>query len=184
MRRLVNCAAAALPGLVLVGAPPAAAAAEPPWTNAPVRVERGPNETRERIAVDPGVAVTFARPALLAADGSLAAGDRRVRLDRIRLPPRDQLCGRADGGRWSCGRRAAARLSALVAGRPALCGRADGDTGSGMLAGDCRVGGRSVAETLVEEGWAEAADTGDAVLLRLQARAREARRGLWGDGDR
>lgn len=155
-----------------------------PWTAGPVKVERGASgDGRERIAVDPGVAVTFGRPLLLGEDDSLAAGERRVRLDRIRIPPREQLCGRSDGGRWSCGRRAATRLNAPLAGRSALCGR-EIEADTALLTGDCRLGGRSVAGILVAEGWAEPRAAEDAELQRLMARAKAERHGLWGDGDR
>lgn len=161
-----------------------ASAAELPWTQGPVRIERNAPAapTRERIPVDPGIAVSFPRPPLPDADGVLTGEPHKVRLDRVRLPLRAQLCGTNGGGRWSCGRRAATRLGALLAGRTALCGRAE-DQGATTLSGDCRIGGKSVAETLVEEGWAEPTDPTDAVLTRLQARAKAERRGLWGDGD-
>lgn len=196
MPRLVNCAGrprragaalvlAPLAAVLFFAPPTPRSQAETPWTNGPVRIERGPGgDERPRIATDPGVAVTFRRPLLLAEDGLLPTDSRPVRLDRVRLPPRDQLCGTAEGGRWSCGRRAATRLNALLAGRAALCGRA-ADADAAVIAGDCRVGGRSVAETLVEEGWAEpTAAADDAALQRLFARARQDRRGLWGDGIR
>jgi endonuclease YncB( thermonuclease family) len=188
MIRLVNCARgrttrAGAVVLMIAGAP--ASAAELPWTQAPVRVERNAPDApmRERIPTDPGVAVRFSRPPLPDADGLLAGENRKVRLDRVQLPPREQLCGTQAGGRWSCGRRAATRLGALLAGRTALCSRAE-DQDAAILTGDCRLGGRSVSEMLVEEGWAEPTDTADGGLTRILARAKAERRGIWGDGDR
>lgn len=188
MIRLVNCARgrttrAGAVVLMIAGAP--ASAAELPWTQAPVRVERNAPDApmRERIPTDPGVAVRFSRPPLPDADGLLAGENRKVRLDRVKLPPREQLCGTHAGGRWSCGRRAATRLGALLAGRTALCGRTE-DQDAAILTGDCRLGGRSFSEMLVEEGWAEPTDTADGGLTRILARAKAERRGIWGDGDR
>lgn len=151
----------------------------PIWTNEPVRIDRR-LETRERLpAVEPQPILRlrvsdFPR---VEEDASFLAAGRRWRIADVRLPETSRICTLADGRRWACGLRARARFSGLIAGARLEC---DPPTppDAAIPAVDCRLSGRSVAERLVEGGWAEADAEAPTDLLERAERARAAGRGL------
>jgi endonuclease YncB( thermonuclease family) len=105
----------------------------------------------------------------------------RVRLNGIDAPESAQLCSNSEGQQYRCGKVSARVLDELLAGsRPTRCEYLERDR-YGRFVGDCyRNDDRSVAELMVQSGWAldwpryskgEYADE--------QAQAKANRYGLW-----
>lgn len=109
---------------------------------------------------------------------TLRLGAVEIRLFGIDAPEARQLCARADGTPWSCGRAASARLAELVAVGPVRCRPQDRDR-YGRLVSICTAGGIDLGGRLVAEGLARAYASFSAVYLPLEADARAARLGLW-----
>ncbi|WP_029032191.1 thermonuclease family protein [Salinarimonas rosea] len=84
-------------------------------------------------------------------DGS--GRDVRIRLFGIDAPEGDQACTDGRGRAWACGDVAARRLSDLAEGRVVSCEEEDRDQYERIVA-ICRIGGRDLNGTLVEEGLA------------------------------
>lgn len=105
-------------------------------------------------------------------------GQQTVRLDAIEAPERDQTCGRSDGRRWRCGEAAQAALSRLVGGRQMRC-EPLGKDDAGVVRATCSAGETDIAAALVEGGHVFA-ETGMMPRYRsAQAKAQEAKAGLW-----
>ncbi len=128
----------------------------------------------------------FAFPALAqdvsgtarAADGdSLDFGGIAVRLHGIDAPELSQSCERA-GQHWSCGKAAADKLAALIAGRQVNCAQRDVDI-HGRTVAACRAGSIDLAGAMVDAGLAVALPDFSDRYVAQEARARAARIGLW-----
>lgn len=110
-----------------------------------------------------------------ASDGdSLWVGDRRVRILGIDAPELDQVCWRADGAEWPCGRDARALLAELLAAGPVAC-EPHGQDRFGRTLARCSAGAADVGAWLVESGLAIAREGYD----REQRAAQREKRGLW-----
>lgn len=110
-----------------------------------------------------------------ASDGdSLRLQGVRIRLVGLDAPELDQMCWDAAGAEWPCGRSSRARLSAILAEKPAVCTQRGHDKYGRVLA-TCESGGRDIGAMLVSEGWAVA--HGDYATEQMAARAAKA--GLW-----
>jgi len=129
----------------------------------------------------------FASPALAqdvagtarAADGdSLDFGGIAVRLHGIDAPELSQACERA-GETWSCGKAAADKLAALIAGRQVGCEQRDIDI-HGRTVAACRAGATDLAGAMVDAGLAVALSDFSDRYVAQEARARAAHVGLWG----
>lgn len=123
-----------------------------------------------------------------AEDGdTLCISGRRVRLASIDAPETRQMCERADGSAWPCGRDATAAMTDLVQRRTVTCRAWTGDPedSRGRMVGVCTVGGRDVGAALLEQGlaivvprftdgrpWA-------ATYLAAEARAKREGAGMW-----
>lgn len=166
-------------GVVTPPSEPKPDAPPPIWVPNVVRIDRT-KQTHERIEV-----IDERRPFIGAAqaapgeDGSFSTDGGRIRIAGIHLPDRNRLCTAEDGRRWACGVRAYVAFTSRVTLKKLACRpRGVAETGLGLF--DCEVGHRSIAQSLVGEGWAEVDEaTADATLSALGARARAAGRGLW-----
>lgn len=100
-----------------------------------------------------------------------------VRLHGIDAPERTQSCSR-DGTSWTCGREAADRLAALVAGKTVRCEQRDMDD-YGRTVATCRAGPIDLSAAMVDAGLAIALPHFTAAYVANEARAREQRLGIW-----
>lgn len=113
-----------------------------------------------------------------AADGdALDFGGISVRLHGIDAPELSQTCERAVGN-WACGKAAAAKLAALVAGRQTICEQ-NGIDAHGRTVAACRAGTTDLAGAMVDAGLAVALPDFPDRYIAQEARARTARLGLW-----
>ena len=109
-----------------------------------------------------------------AVDGdSLVLNGREMRLQGIDAPEFAQTCRRA-GAEYACGREAHQALRALIRQAEVTCSGFERDR-FGRLLVTCQAGGVDIAARLVSDGHAVA--YGDYMIE--EARARNARRGLW-----
>ena len=110
-----------------------------------------------------------------ASDGdSLWVGGGRVRLLGLDAPELDQICWRADGGEWPCGRAARDAMSALLAKGSIACAPA-GEDKFGRTLAHCTADGEDVGAAIVEAGLA----VSKGGYPREESAARDARRGIW-----
>jgi len=116
---------------------------------------------------------------------TLDVGDVRVRLAVVDAPERGQSCD-LNGKPMACGEAARFALQGMAEGRQVACEIGPNQT-HGRAVGLCRVGGEVLNLALLETGlgimaeqflpeWPEHA----AAMVGAQARAKAARRGLWG----
>jgi endonuclease YncB( thermonuclease family) len=111
----------------------------------------------------------------IASDGdSLRIGGDRVRLLGFDAPELDQVCWRADGTEWPCGRDARAVLAELTRRGPVTC-RPEGEDRFGRTLARCESAGEDLGAAVVEAGYAVATDG----YGTQQSAARGARRGIW-----
>jgi endonuclease YncB( thermonuclease family) len=108
---------------------------------------------------------------------TLRLGDRTLRLSGIEAPARGLRCTDGEGRGFDCGAAAAEALARLVAGRDLVC-RVHGRDRFGRAIGACTTGTADVNASLVDGGWARAAQ-GSGGLAAAEAGARAERRGLW-----
>jgi len=100
-----------------------------------------------------------------------------VRLHGIDAPELRQTCTRG-GAAWTCGKEAADKLAALVAGQSVRCEQRDGDD-YGRTVATCRVGQTDLSAAMVDAGLAIALPHFSALYVANEARARERRVGIW-----
>jgi endonuclease YncB( thermonuclease family) len=109
---------------------------------------------------------------------TLRTDDMMVRLAGLSLPAPGAVCKRLDGLAVACADRAAAYLELLVKGRTVACDRLGKDT-DGTDLGRCRIGETDIAEQMIRQGWASAANAEDSRLTRAEAAARQQKLGIW-----
>lgn len=108
-------------------------------------------------------------------------GQHTIRLDGIEAPERDQACVRSDNRRWRCGEAAQTALSRIVSGRQLSC-EPSGKDDAGIVRATCKAGTTDIASALVEGGHV-LADSGMMARYRsAQAKAQQAKAGLWSGG--
>ncbi len=113
-----------------------------------------------------------------ASDGdSFRLNDQRVRLLGIDAPELAQMCTDEQSQPWPCGRRARDHMAALLASGEVDCRPEDIDQFDRLLS-VCTVGGVDLAATMVAEGLALSAGR----YGQEEARARQARLGIWRGG--
>ncbi len=112
--------------------------------------------------------------------GTLKAGSMVVRIAGLAAPSADRTCRRLDGLAVPCVSRAESYLELLVRGRAVACDRA-GVAEDGVPLGRCRIGEIDIAEQMVRQGWAEAADRDQPALVMAEAQARRQKLGIWRD---
>lgn len=101
-----------------------------------------------------------------------------IRLHGIDAPEYKQACTRG-GASWACGKEAAAKLSRLVEGKPVRCEYRDTDDYDRTVA-TCRVGQTDLSAAMVDAGLAVALPNFTTAYVPNEARARDARIGIWG----
>lgn len=111
-------------------------------------------------------------------EGAGEASELRVRLFGIDAPEGDQSCTDARGRPWACGEFAARRLAQLAEGRVVDCEERDRDR-YGRVVAICRVGGRDLNGTMVDEGLAFAYREFSDRYVAQERAARRDRRGIF-----
>ena len=129
------------------------------------------------LAAAPAVAQDVSGTARAADGDSLDFGGIAVRLHGIDAPELSQSCDRA-GETWVCGKAAAEKLAALIAGRHISCEQRDIDM-HGRTVAACHAGGIDLAGAMVDAGLAVALPDFSDRYVSQEARARAARVGLW-----
>ena len=103
----------------------------------------------------------------------------RIRIEGIDAPESRQTChDRATAEEVRCGQRAALWLSDLIGARTVTCQEAGRDRYKRMLA-HCAVAGQDVGAAMVEAGWALAYVRYSREYEAQEAKARDARVGIW-----
>lgn len=109
---------------------------------------------------------------------TLEIDHQRIRLEGIDAPETAQTCGRRWFGRWACGTGAAKTLARLVAGHPITC-RSKGGDKYGRMLGVCYVGETDINAEMVRTGFAWAFVKYSDTYVAEEAKAREAKAGIW-----
>jgi endonuclease YncB( thermonuclease family) len=110
---------------------------------------------------------------------TLVIGAEHVRLHGIDAPERDQVCRRADGSDYDCGRMASSQLRREIADHVPACSGLYRDRYERQIA-ICTVEGRDVGDAMVRSGWAiDVPRYSGGRYAAAEAEARAARRGLW-----
>ncbi|MGL4242789.1 MAG: thermonuclease family protein [Beijerinckiaceae bacterium] len=131
-------------------------------------------------AMVPSPARAPVREAEVDAAGMIRAGDETYRLAGVELPETGRMCRRLDGLSVQCLDRAQSYLQLLVKGRAVTCDR-NPQTSDGAIAATCRVGDSDIAEQLVRQGWARAADKPEERFMLAEAAAKKQKLGMWRD---
>jgi endonuclease YncB( thermonuclease family) len=110
---------------------------------------------------------------------TLRIGTATFRLHGIDAPDPAQTC-EIRGRIYNCGRVSATALMDLVVAVPVRCvKRRDAPAGSDPILANCFADGYDLSEGMVHTGWALAMPRDGTKYARIEAKAREARRGLW-----
>lgn len=103
----------------------------------------------------------------------------RIRLEGIDAPESRQICtDSSTGEQIRCGQRAAIWLSEWIGAKPVTCTEAGRDRYNRMLA-HCTVAGHDIGAAMVSAGWALAYVRYSAEYVDQEARARDAKAGIW-----
>lgn len=114
-----------------------------------------------------------------AIDGdSLRKGEADYRLHAIDAPELAQMCTRADGRAYPCGREARQQLARLIGAGPLTCDVLETDRYQRKVT-ECRAGTLNVNDAMVRSGWAVAYRRHGHGYAAAEAEAKAARRGLW-----
>jgi endonuclease YncB( thermonuclease family) len=116
-------------------------------------------------------------PAIVIDGDTIVVAGERIRLEGIDAPELHQDCT-AYGQRWACGRTSAEWLRERLQGRQFECVGHARDRYSRLLA-VCFVGGESINERIVREGWALNYRKYSTAYLRAEAEAKRAGAGMW-----
>ncbi|MBU2532049.1 MAG: thermonuclease family protein [Alphaproteobacteria bacterium] len=129
-------------------------------------------------------------PASLSGRARAVTGDtlrlngRLVRLAGMEAPELSQICRDRRNRAWRCGQRSRNTLQILVRRAEVSCSNVSAIAG-GRLEATCRVGDGDVASAMVEKGYAFAEGLFFKTYASAEAKAREARLGIWqGDAQR
>ena len=118
-------------------------------------------------------------PEILDGDTLRFGGGERVRLAGVDAPERAQLCMKASGKRYGCGRASRKALKSLVGSDPVRCKASRRDRYGRWIAVCFDAGGEDVAARLVAQGWALAYRRYSSKYISQEQAARKAGRGLW-----
>src|SRR5512134_3419079 len=116
-------------------------------------------------------------PATVVDGDTIVVAGERVRLQGIDAPELHQSCT-AYGQQWACGRTSAEWLREYLNGRQVECVGHARDRYSRLLA-VCYVGGESINERIVREGWALDFRRYSSDYLPAEAEAKRVGAGLW-----
>lgn len=100
-----------------------------------------------------------------------------IRLHGIDAPEFKQSCNRS-GSNWACGKEAADKLATLVEGKALRCEYRDTDD-YGRTVAMCRIGQTDLSAAMVDAGLAVALPNFTTAYVGNEARARDARIGIW-----
>ena len=141
--------------------------------------ERAWGEVRDRIGVPMARASrsTVSGRARVVDGDTLDVGAVRVRLHGVDAPESRQSCV-AGARRWSCGERATRALTARIGARTVACEERDRDR-YGRIVAVCRAGGEDLNAWMVSQGLALAYRRYSRDYVGAEARARDARLGMW-----
>jgi endonuclease YncB( thermonuclease family) len=106
-------------------------------------------------------------------------GGVKVRLFGIDAPDLEQRCATPTGASYACGLSALTALEELTWRRTVRCEPKDAPGRDRTTAATCFVGQQDLAAEMVRRGWAIAAPRESEAYAVEQAKARQARRGLW-----
>lgn len=119
------------------------------------------------------------RPVASAA-GRFSAQGHTITIAGIRILEPHRACGSPDGATWPCGMRARTAFRSWLRGRAVTCDLAGARRVAGAEVASCALAGQDMGAWLVSNGWALADPEGP--YLHAGKAAREARRGIFGDG--
>lgn len=158
------------------------ASAERPVRNVtPNYITAGPRVTGTLSRVAPPAEAPKARTerffnAIVVSAGVIKVRGEEIRLAGIEAPRFDDRCGE-ESAAWPCGRMARAALRSFLRSRAVECEIPAGAEAVPDPA-NCSVGGESISEWLVAQGWAKR--SGD-LYEDAETAAREAKLGLWSE---
>lgn len=113
--------------------------------------------------------------------GILTIGGRKLQLSGIAPTDPARTCTNASGEAWPCGMVARTAFRTFLRGRTLTCDVPD-PSWEGTVTAQCRYAKLDISQWLVQSGWAEP-DAGSP-LANVNGEARNARRGIYGDGPR
>lgn len=131
-----------------------------------------------------GSETTVAGRAHVVDGDTLDVAGQRVDLASIEAPNTGIHCHRPDGSSWPCGQNAAFALANIVARHWVHC-RIERGEGAEPVPGYCTLAGPTgpdVNAAMLRQGWAHATTTAPDHYRALEADARKARIGIWGNG--
>lgn len=126
----------------------------------------------------PAAAQDVSGPARAADGDSLDLSGIAVRLYGVDAPELMQSCDRG-GTTWHCGKEAASKLASLIGGASVVCDQKDVDD-YGRIVATCLAGNIDLGGAMIDAGLAVALPHFTDRYVAAEARARAARRGLWG----
>lgn len=121
---------------------------------------------------------SFAGQATVVDGDTIDIGAERIRLEGIDAPEVAQVCQRADGRDWPCGRAAVRALKALVGSNEVVCDSTGTDKYGRVLA-ICFADGRDLNASMVTAGLAWAFVRYSQIYAAEEAQARQALAGIW-----
>lgn len=121
---------------------------------------------------------SFAGQAVVVDGDTIDVGGQRIRLEGIDAPEVAQVCQRADGRDWPCGRVAVKALKALIGSNEVVCDSAGADKYGRVLA-ICFADGRDLNASMVTAGLAWAFVRYSQTYAGEEAIARKALVGVW-----
>jgi endonuclease YncB( thermonuclease family) len=134
----------------------------------------------EKPKPQPKKAAILPRPVAESA-GTLAFGDRKLRLAGIVPTPAGKVCKEPDGNEWPCGMLARTNFRLFLRLRSVTCDLDDANW-SGTTTASCKIGTQDLSEWLTENGWADAGAGSRFVALGEMAKAEK--KGIYGEDPR
>lgn len=121
--------------------------------------------------------VVSGMPTIIDGD-SLAVSGERFQLHGIDAPEPGELCEKANGKRFDCGRIARSALLDLTAGVEVICQTVDSAFATTQSA-KCTAGGFSLSRNMIHTGWALVDRSVTDDFVEVEAEAKRQERGLW-----
>lgn len=128
--------------------------------------------------ISPAAGETISGTASVIDGDTIEIHGQRIRLSAIDAIESRQLCQKADGTPWRCGRDGAIALADKIGRAPLRCEVRDTDR-YGRAVSICSLKGEDLGAWMVERGWALAYRRYGLDYVAEEDRARQARRGIW-----
>ncbi len=109
---------------------------------------------------------------------TIRIGEDRIRLEGIDAPESQQMCKRADGSDWSCGKAATDALRGLIGAQSVRCDISGKDRYNRSL-GTCWLGAVNLNQWMVASGWAVAYMRYSDQYQSDERAARQSKKNLW-----